>query len=151
MRAFLLITFCLCLLPAAATADIRASQPKSAASIPACSSALLACYSLSGVARGNCLEEASDASVCKSLELGRLAFKRFLIESGQPLTIQDSEEAHGFLGEPVLINTNCLGGFDNQFSGYLIKGEIDGKILKQLSAQLDECRRIEEPVDIFSP
>ena len=128
-NAFLLL---LVSAPLALAAPVGTSMDDS---LPQCTNLVKQCFAHAGLDRANCFYSAGTHPFCEGSSLGELSMKRWEMAPNRPT---GSEDAPGFLG-PKLVDQECLKKFDNTFSSQLLKGEIPGATVEQLSESVEEC------------
>lgn len=137
--------------PANHDADVRALN-NSAGLERTCGSALLECLSGISSAKAQCLHRASTASDCLGTPLGKIGFKRFLMDPDAPIgnTESDSAEAHAFLGSAGA-SQKCLNQFDIELSSELIRGPMSAAAAARLDDLLNDCLPEEAPDGMMMP
>ena len=92
-----------------------------------CLELLKDCFPLKDQEKNSCLKEASENIFCKGSKLSALTDKRWSYSALQT--------------DNKLTDKSCLDNFDNLFSASIIRGEISAEEIKELTGNLNNCKR----------
>lgn len=112
-----------------------------------CADLVKECFAYSGSERSDCFHTAGTHSFCAGSPLGDLAMKRWSMSANQNPSLEQSPALLG----PKVVDGACVGNFDNNWSGALVKGDFSAEATKHLSETINSCNRAEMPTDFMRP
>lgn len=139
--AVLALTFCVQSARAESGRLLRISSDRQ------CADLVKECFAYSGNERSDCFHSAATHSFCTGSALGDLAMKRWSMSANQNPSLEQSPALLG----PKVVDGSCVGNFDNNWSGALVKGDISADSTKRISETLNSCNRTEMPTDFMRP
>jgi hypothetical protein len=111
-----------------------------------CSDFIKECFAYADAQLSDCFHAAARNSSCDGTALGELAMKRWTMS---PVRNPSLDTSPALLG-PKVVDGDCIGNFDNNWSGALVKGDTSRESVQSLDEALDACNR-QMPVDMMRP